>query len=449
MKNLKNTNLIKAICMLFVVAIWNVSCSEEALKSKCSELTSPITNSVNIPDRMENMLEVVRTLDYVNNYDSVESFHADLYGESEEALENLAFVKNEMDTYEQIGYNSYVDKQLDDELINDNIHKEFINFGMDLENLLAMEPSLDEFKAFVTTKKAEISGKELCDSEIKLMQDFYDLVQGAAQYFYKHYTVDGEISMRGCGFFKKLGCFALSLIVAVIGTVIGIIIFTGAVVTNGDKSGTLSQDQSEFLALALGIYLGFNFYKWCCGKDDVEEQVCEAPTGAILQPTTCDGFRYTIYGPSTYGLTDWTNTNLDPGSDQTPTPSINLSVIDPNEDLAIYAEIACLESGSSAVLYTWDDEPEFEVPGNINLSWVTYPPSAAQQGSWHPLKVSTPNSSLFTYEWTVSNNNVINGTGNSVMVKFINSGYANITVKVTNTCTGQVQVISAGTFVYI
>lgn len=435
--------------MLFVVAIWNVSCSKEALEAKCSILTSPITNSVDIPDRMENMLEVARTLNKTNNYGSMLEMHVDMYGDSEQSMNDFNKLNHEMNLYGQLGYNGYINKQMDEEILSPQVHAAFSTFQVDFLHFLDSEPNLDEFKGFVASTKLAINETLYCASEVRLLNDFYDLLQGAGQYFYKHYSVDGKISTRGCNFWEALGCFALSLIVAIVGTIVGFFIFIGAVVSSGGKSGKISDGDAEFLAIALGLVAGVAFMIWCCGTDEVEEQECFEPTGSIVQPVSCNSFKYTVYGPSDYGLTDWTNTNLTPVTSQTSSPSITVEVIDPNQALSIDAKIACLLNGTSGEIYNWSDEPVFEVPSdNVNLNWVIHPQSAAQHGSTHQVKVSTPNGVPFTYEWSINNGNTISGSGNTVNVTYFNMGFTTINVKVTNTCTNQIQFLSGGTYVY-
>ena len=448
MKILRRSSFLQALCFLFMVAIWNVSCSDEAMKAKCSQMTSKLQSSYNIANKLEIALDMVRTLDRTYDYSSVQKGYEDIFGESQEVTDQIAVVQQEMDLYGQLGYSGYTNLQLQNGVMETDLHTEFINFESELHAALMQEPSLSEFITFISTLKSNIPVEILCASEVKVLNDFYDLVQGSAQYFYGHYQDAKEKGNKmGCNFFEGLGCFLLATIVAIIGTIVGIILFIGAIVIGPDGGGPLGDDQAALLALALGIYLGYNFYKWCCGKDEVDKQDCKAPTASILKPISCNSFRYTITGPSNYSNTNWTNSNLTPATASTTTPSLVLSVFN-NDPLAIHAEIACVEDATTAILFVWDDTPTFDIPGNITLAWVNSPQSAVPVGTWSSLKVNTPNGVPYTYQWTISNGNYITGSGNSVLAKYINVGYSNVNVQVTNTCTNQVQMLSGGTYVY-
>ncbi|MFT6337885.1 MAG: hypothetical protein ACI86M_003188 [Saprospiraceae bacterium] len=298
------------------------------------------------------------------------------------------------------------------------------------------------------------------------MSFYLSASQGYANWYYSHYFTDSssdvngsnEVTLRGCNFFEAIGCALLALVVGTIiaaGVAALILLATFKVIINGvvQNVNTKSQEDLAFIAALAGfIFTGVNVYEWCCGRDDVPEQICEGPTGAAYIQTGCNEFVYRVFGPSDYGLTVWDNDNTDPAEATTPNPRLKLSVPSFGDPSVLIARIACLIDGSTVEIFDWKEDETFELDDNpFPLVWEDAPPTNA---TYIPnftlpyfISVNTSSTDIFTYTWSITSPHTIDGGvhDSNAKIKFNSSGLATTTVIVLDNCTGISESISGQT----
>ena len=263
--------------------------------------------------------------------------------------------------------------------------------------------------------------------------------------------------LRSCGFFKAIGCGIFAAIVGIATySVTNLNLTIANISVNGQPTTEGDQEYIAVLAgLALGIYVGVNLYEWCCGKDEVKKQNCQAPTGSYYRQIDCNRFKYVVFGASRYSNTSWDNNNTDPAQAMTPTPVLRFSVPDIGQQSEIRAMIACVENGNTVEIYPHGKEEIFQTSsGPLQVDWLVAPPEKVTLNpdfaTISPVSVKVPtNAQHLVYDWQISPPNRIQAHPNSsnTEVEFTQTGRAIIRVTDLDNCTGESQTLSFTTIV--
>lgn len=455
MKTFRNSVLMQFIVMLFTVAIINVSCSKEALDAQCSTIAGPLINLENVPDSFEDMLELAWAVGDTNQFESLDDYVFEVF---EDTPQNHAFVQKmeeEFQSYDENGFVNYITLQTNKGILSGEVKNRMINFSVELEIFMESEPTLVEFINYLNTKRINVKNSELCNNDKRFLTSYYNLAQGYAQFMWPDEAAlanGEEIDIRGCNWYQAIICgifvLAATVVAITIAAIVGLLI---DITINGQKVASGDVDDLAILVgIALAIKFGENLFNWCCDILDGPEQDCQAPTGHFVKTLDCNVFKQTIFGPSTYGDTEWTNDNASPSSIITPTPVLEFQVPNYGEETTLEAVVTCM-SGTNLNLYDYDTEGIYTTEEPLDLYWTSYPPSTIQlqNGSAsYTVMVNTPSGLPYEYDWSINSPHTIAAYGNNATIYVYATGLVQINLTVTNTCTGEVDNLSASTFAW-
>ncbi|MBK9151146.1 MAG: hypothetical protein IPM26_09150 [Saprospiraceae bacterium] len=411
MKNFRNSKLAKFIAAFLAIAVFNLSCSSDQFSviSNCESELFNFEGEGNIPDKFERALELANTINNIDTPSSYHEYHTILFGDSNQSLSYVNTFDSEAKKYSNMGFENYLTDVVNRNLMSNDFKAHFMNFSSSLNTLLSTpNTELPQFLSFINNQRSLLENSSLCLRDKNAFSKYLDIAQGYGQFMFKKYE-QINTSLRGCNFLEAIGCGLLALIVGAVVTVVTGVIILMATVTIHNQDGTKStlDDKNKenfaiFVGFALGIYAGISVYKWCCNSTDGPTQRCSDPTGAFYTSLGCNDFRYTVFGPSNYGTTQWNNINTNPSSIITSTPSLRFSVPEPNYFSDMHAMITCLSSGSSLHLFPWDEKNiSFAYNSTApTIQWSYAPPNTAVLNTPYNISVSTTGNGLVT--WTVS-----------------------------------------------
>ena len=446
MFKLRKSNFTKFLCLILAFSLFYISCSTEYVSSQtgCSQIVIGEIDSNAIVDGFEKMLDYARSVDQQEDYTTYAEFHKTLYGESEQATAYVNAFESESSKYVTLGFEGYVN---DDNHLSGELKSYLINYSQNLLSFLnTSHPDLPTFTQYLIGQKTAVETSNMCSEDKDLMSLYLSASQGYANWYYKHYSynnsvqTEGNVELRGCNFFEAIGCGLLALIVgAIVFVVAGVVVLLASIIftdSDGNSTRVTGDDQINLAALAgfaLGIYVGIKIYKWCCGRDEVPEQECFAPTGSSYIQTDCNQFVYRIFGPSNYGATEWgpqecQNENTNPLSAITPTPRFQFSVPAFGDPSTICARVSCLSNGTTVEIFEWGPETMTFVSDvdYFPMLWVNAPPQTFTYQSYTNIpdgdivfenliyaSVNTPSTDVMTYNWTINNPHIIVSGGGS------------------------------------
>ena len=461
MVRLRESIPVKFLCLLLATSLMFISCNtgpnNKLILNDCSNITSDYDTETNIELKFEQMLELMRSINHTENFASHEEFHRYVFKDSEGTTEYLNTFQVESDEYKNLGFEGYINSKSE---ISNDLKTYLIDYSNEMTVFLDINhPSLEETITFFHSKKSELSTTNLCSSDQSLLNFYFELSEGYANYYYKHYDFqEGLPELRGCNFWRGLACGLLSLAVASIITSIAAVLVTLNFIRvfikdqlnggDGEINGFLA---AQLSLLALGIVVGVSTYLWCCNKDDIEKQICEAPTGATYLQTDCNEFEYRIFGPSNYENTQWNNINTNPINLITPKSILRFSVPEFGNPSSLVATTTCVVDGSTVNVFPWSESVTFESETDVfPLQWNVAPPqSHTFQTSNNIINVSvntSPYSEFLNYTWSVNPPHIITGGGNdnSISIKIMSSpGFLVTDVQVENTCLNLSESLSA------
>jgi len=445
-----------------------ISCSQEPATSQngCSNIFIETLDDDEVAFHFEQMLNFARTIDNQEDYTTMGEFHQTVFGTGEQATNYVRTFEKEGSKYAQLGFENYV-QQSDNFSVG--VKSYLTNYSVNLRSYLNdQKPSLEELNNYIDRQKDLLKSKDLCNDDINLLNLYFSISQGYANWYYSHYydNTENALALRSCDFWEAIACRLLSHIVATtVGSVLGsLLLLSEFTVTdgNGNTAPIDREDQNAFsviVALAVGIYVGISVYDWCCKRNEIPEQVCEDPEGVIITQNDCNEFIYRVWGPSSYNATEWNNMNTNPSSINTPTPKLTFSVPSLGDESMMSARITCVGSGSAVSFYAHNNDITFESDTDyFPLEWATSPPNVfilSSDFSFANLitaNVNIPTSDAITYSWSVNSPHTIvsGGTANDNFVN-IQVNNANIdlvtSVTATNNCSNETESISATTLI--
>lgn len=448
-----------------------ISCSSDSNmgQNACSVINDYSIDESQIVKNMELMLDYARTVDQHEDFTTFSELHQTLYGDEEEARLQVAMFEEEGGKYSNLGFEGYINSNVN---FSKKLKNHMITYARGLTDFLNEErPNLNQFTEYIEVQKDNLPQSEICDDDKRIMSVYLSASQGFANWYYSHYFSDtdldvnesNEASLRGCNFWEGLGCALLALIV---GTVIAvgaaalILAATVKIIIDGvlQPANTKVQEDLAFIAALAGfIFSGVNVYKWCCGRDEVPVQICEAPTGATYMQTGCNEYVYRIFGPSDYEFTQWENVNTNPDEATTSSPRLKFSVPSFGDLTKVFARVSCMADGSTIEAFEWQDNITFESDVDLfPLFWSQAPPANILGGSeiiGEPdlassvlinVKVNTPSNQIMKYQWEVNEPHlIVNGGGTNENYATINLGLNSQTlitrVRAINTCLNETE----------
>lgn len=455
MQSLRESNYFKVLIIFMAFAIFNFSCTNSSLNNlECSNTVNLSTSNANLASNFEHMLEIMKAIQNVEGFNSHDDFHNYVFQNSDNSQQYLNMFKSENLIYKQLGFNEYIASKNE---VSTNLKNYLTTYGIELLDFIhTSHPNLSEMTSFLDNKILSVLSTEFCEKDQAFLRMYFDLSKGYANYYYKmFYSERNNIELRDCNFWESLGCGLLALTVGVIITsVVSLVVLikiTGIII-NGNED-ELPKDTlliTTLGLLALGIVVGVSVYEWCCGKDEVPEQNCKAPTGSFYTSLGCNDYRVTLFGPSSYGTTQWSNTNTNPGTTTTQTPSLRFSVPNLGSPSIINAPIvACLSSGTSVELFSYGPENQTFIYNSPTptIIWGQSPPSTATVNTTYNVSVSTAGNGIVS--WSVSPfGGMVMSTGTSSgNLIFWTSGQKTVTATITDNCTGQNASVSKQVFV--
>ncbi len=461
MKTFRNSQIAKFIAVFLAFSIFNLSCTSENFNinptSNCNSVLFDIDGETNTPDQFERALELAQTIKYNNNPVSYGDYHKELFGQGNEALNHVNTFNAEAVKYSNLGYENYLSDVVSRNLMSSDLKLHFMQFSTSLNNFLDSDRvDIDQFKTFLKLQRSSTQNSNLCAGDKDAFTKYLDLAQGYGQFMFNKFP-NYDNSLRDCNLLEAIGCGLLALLVgAVVFVVAGVIVLLATVTvhnpdgTSNTMTGKDKENFAAFAGFALGIIAGINVYKWCCGKDEVPEQKCKKPTGSVYTSLGCNDFRVTLFGPSSYGATEWRNTNTNPATATTQTPSLRFSVPNLGSPSTILAPmVACLSSGSSLEIFSYPAESQtftYNSP-TPTIIWGQSPPSTATVNTTYNVSVSTAGNGIVSWSVSPFGGMVMSTGAGSGNLKFWTSGQKTVTATITDNCSGQNASVSKQVFV--
>ena len=459
MRNFRNSKIAKFIAVFLAFSIFNLSCTSENYSTitNCQPILFDIEGEANIPDQFERALELAQTIKYNNNPVTYGDYHNELFGQGNEALNHITTFNAEAAKYSNMGFENYLSDIVSRSLMSNDLKLHFIQLSTSLNNFLyADRVDLEQFISFLNNQRTLSQNSNLCAGDKSTFSKYLDLAQGYGQFMFKQFP-NNDNSLRDCNLLEAIGCGLLALVVgAVVFVVAGVIVLLATVTvhnpdgTTNTMTGKNKENFAAFAGFALGIIAGINVYKWCCGKDEVPEQQCKKPTGSVYTSLGCNDFRVTLFGPSSYGATEWSNTNTNPATATTPTPSLRFSVPNLSSPSIINAPmVACLSSGSSLEIFSYGPETQtftYNSP-TPTIIWGQSPPSTATVSTTYNVSVSTAGNGIVSWSVSPFGGMVMSTGAGSGNLIFWTSGQKTVTATITDNCTGQNASVSKQVFV--
>ena len=127
MQKIRNSIFTKSLCVLLAALMFNLGCTPQTTSTdSCSSIPLKLSDTPDLPDQLEAMLELSRTLHHQNGFNSYREFYEEVFMVDELSNRNIQTFELQAERYSTLGFEGYLEEMVVQNQLSVEFHAEIL-----------------------------------------------------------------------------------------------------------------------------------------------------------------------------------------------------------------------------------------------------------------------------------------------------------------------------------